>query len=429
MKHETLLEIEAFVYGKKIGTLILHEGNIYFSYDGKFREQNLEISPLKLPLKKREELYTNTDQKMYQGMPGIFFDSLPDSFGMSFIDRYFESKGYVVDEISLLRRLSFIGERGMGAIEYQPKVTRLSEEAFSKTLVAKEVHENMQEILANKKGVYLVDELMEVLYSASPLGGGRPKILISFNKDSQQIRTNDRLLHRGFSRSIIKFDEAYYGNESIELTKFEYLYMNMAKACGIDIPNIFLLEEQGLHHLIVERFDRDKHDEKIHIATASALLHKDIAVPKCISYEELFTLTAKICKKQASIEQLFRRMVFNTLAFNVDDHAKNFSFMMDKEGNWELTPAYDMTYSYGLVKEHLTSLGGKGKDFVLEDYLNLAKRNLMKTSKALEIINEVVEVLKSLESRALKIGISSEALEACWGNVFGAIDRVFDVNK
>ncbi len=414
-------EVEAYIYGMRIGTLLLHNERVYFSYDVDFISKGIQISPIKLDIYKTPEVYTNNDSSIYRGMAGVFFDSLPDTFGMSFVDRYFESKGYSVKDITLLDRLSFIGDRGMGAIEYRPKEEERFLASEHNVLIAKEIYENMQDILSKKKESFLVEELMAVLYGASPLGGGRPKLLISFNEDSKEIRSNDKELHQGFQRSIIKFDEAYYENESIELTKFEYLYMSMAKLSGIEIPKIFLLEEQGLHHLIVKRFDRDENDQKIHIATASALLHKDINIPKVISYEELFALTNRICKKQSSIEELFRRMVFNTLSFNVDDHAKNFSFMMDREGNWDLTPAYDITYSYGLVKEHLTTLNGKGKDFELSDYLALAKKNLISEERAVEIIMQVAAVLKKLENRAKIIGLSAENLNGCLENVNGQL--------
>ena len=412
-----ILEVEAYIYDEKIGTLLLHEDRVYFNYDLEFIAKEIQISPIKLNIYNTPEIYTNNDSPIYRGMAGVFFDSLPDKFGMSFIDRYFESKGYAVKDITLLDRLSFIGDRGMGAIEYRPKEEESILNVQKNLLVAKELFENMQDVFSKKKESYLVEELMEVLYGASPLGGGRPKLLISFNERTKEIRTNDKVLHQGFERSIIKFDEAYYENESIELTKFEYLYMNMAKACGIEIPKIFLLEELGLHHLIIKRFDRDKNDSKIHISTASALLHKDISIPKVISYEELFSLTNKICKKQSSVEELFKRMVFNTLSFNVDDHAKNFSFMMDKEGNWELTPAYDVTYSYGMVKEHLTTINGKGRDFILADYLDIAKKNLISKERAMEMVRQIVAIMETLKERAEVIGLSSDNISECLGNV------------
>ncbi len=417
MKNREVLEIEAYIYGHLIGILLLDNDKIYFSYSLEFKAKDIQISPIKLNINNTNEIYTNNDSKIYQGMAGVFFDSLPDKFGMSFIDRYFESKGYSVKDITLLDRLSFIGDRGMGAIEYKPKQEQEILVQFDEVLIAKDIFENMQDILSNKKDSFLVKELMEILYSASPLGGGRPKLLISFNKSTNEIRRNDKNLQKGFTRSIIKFDEVYYENESIELTMFEYLYLNMAKNCGINIPKTVLYKELGLSHLIVERFDRDKNDDKKHIATASALLHKDINIPKVLSYEELFLLTNQICKKHSSIEQLFRRMVFNTLSFNVDDHAKNFSFMMDQKGNWELTPAYDVTYSYGLVKEHLTTINGKGKDFNLQDYQDIAKKNLIKDEKAVKIIKQILSILDTLENRAKEIGISDANLDECLSNL------------
>jgi len=417
MRSKEILEIEAYIYGEKIGSLLLESGKIYFSYTPAFKSKDLQISPLKLNTHSIDEIYTNDDSRIYQGMPGVFFDSLPDQFGMSFIDRYFESEGYNIRDITLLHRLSFIGDRGMGAIEYKPKEEKAPFKQFDKVLTAKKTFENMQAILSHKERFYSVEELMEVLYGASPLGGGRPKMLISFNRNTNEIRTNDRILRNGFTRSIIKFDESYYDNKSIELTKLEHIYMNMAKDCNINIPEIILHEENGMHHLIIERFDRDKKDNKIHVVTASGLLHKDISIPKVMSYEELFTLTNTICHTQSSIEELFRRMIFNTMSFNVDDHAKNFSFMMDKKGEWYLTPGYDITYSYGLVKEHLTTINGKGKDFILQDYLDIAKINLIKEQNAISIIRKITKVLETFEHRAKMSSLSSGTTQDCLSKI------------
>jgi len=269
----------------------------------------------------------------------------------------------------------------------------------------------------NKKEIYLIKDLMEIVPNASPLGGGRPKLLILFNKNTQEIKTNNKNLDKGFTRHIIKFDEAYYENESIELTKFEYVYMNMAQDCGINIANITLYEETGLNHLIVERFDRDKNDNKIHIATSAALLHKDISISQAMSYEELFIATNKICQKQSSIEQQFKRMVFNTLMFNVDDHAKNFSFIMSPNGEWDLTPAYDITYSYGAIKEHFTTLNGKNKDFKLQDYFDIAKKNLISEKFVLKTVKHILNICKDFEKRAKNINLSNDNISNCLSNI------------
>lgn len=425
MKHSETIELEVYLYGDKVGILLLdNDGRIYFSYSSEFKTKGIQVSPIKLHTDKTDNLYTNNDDRIYQGMPAIFFDSLPDKYGMGFIDRHFESQGFKTYEITLLHRLSFIGDRGMGAIEYRPKEEEISPNGLGDTLVVKEMYENVKNILMNNTEAYSIEALMDIIPQASPLGGARPKLLITYNKETREVRANSKVLHSGFTRHIIKFDEVYYENESMEFTKFEYLYMSMAKECGIDTANITLYEDAGLHHLIIERFDRDKHDNKKHIATASALLHKDISVPLAVSYEELFALTNIICKKQSSVEELFRRMVFNTLSFNVDDHAKNFSFMMEENGEWDTTPAYDITYSYGVVKEHLSTIKGKRRDFILQDYLDMAEKNLIKKDEAIKIIKKTVSVLEELEQRAKIIGISKDAVKECLSNISTQLLRI-----
>lgn len=409
---KVLSEIDAYIYGHKIGTLIWHEGTTFFEYDKKFQTSGLEISPLKLNTKTTSGLYTNREnQYLYGGMPGIFFDSLPDKYGTAFIDRYFESQGLRLSEISLLHKLAFIGDRGMGAIEYRPREHEESDDIES-VLRAKDAYEDMKKILDNKGEVSSIARLMNIIDSVSPIGGGRPKMLISYNAENNTIKFNNRKLDEGYKRALIKFDEIYY-EESMDFTKLEYVYMQMAKECGIETPPFTLYQENGQSHLILERFDRDEHDNKIHLGTAAGLMHKDISVPKTVSYEELFLFTSRVCKKQTTIEQLFRRMVFNALSINYDDHAKNFSFMMNDRGKWNLSPAYDITYSKGLAQEHITTISGKGKSFVLDDFLLIAQKNLIKKSTALKIIEQIVEKLSHFEQRAKQVGINTELAEEC----------------
>ena len=408
-----LNEIDAYIHGQKIGTLIEHEGTIFFEYDKNFQTSGLEISPLKLNTKTTTGLYTNRDNTyLYGGMPGVFFDSLPDKYGMAFIDRYFESRGLRLSQISLLYKLAFIGDRGMGAIEYRPREHEESDDIQS-ALSAKDAYENMKKILDGKEASCSIASLMNIIDSVSPIGGGRPKMLIAYNAKNNTIQFNTRKLDAGYKRALIKFDEIYYAHESMDFTKLEYVYMQMAKECGIKTPPFTLYEEEGQFHLVVERFDRDENDHKIHMCTAAGLMHKDISVPKTMSYEELFLFATKMCKNQATVEQLFKRMVFNALSVNYDDHAKNFSFIMNEQGEWDLSPAYDITYSKGLAQEHITTINGKGKAFVLDDFLLIAQNNLIKKSTALKIIEQVVETLRHFEQRAKEVEINSKLIEEC----------------
>ena len=283
-------EIEAHIYGHKIGTFIYFDGIVYFEYDEDFKKLGLEISPLKLNTQKTPRAYTNRDNiSLYKGVAGVFFDSLPDKHGMAFIDRYFERQGLKSDEITVLHKLAFIGDRGMGAIEYRPKEHEDRKDDVQIVQNAKEAYETMKINIKNENSS--IQDLMSVLDSVSPVGGGRPKMLVQHDATTNNIKLNNHRLEKGYKRAIIKFDEAYYENESIGLTKLEYVFMSMAKDAGIDTANFKLIEENGLYHLMIERFDRDTDDNKIHICTASGLAHIDISVPQGSTYEMLFKLT------------------------------------------------------------------------------------------------------------------------------------------
>ncbi|MDD2830519.1 MAG: type II toxin-antitoxin system HipA family toxin [Sulfuricurvum sp.] len=408
------LEVDAYLYGHKIGSMIMHMGRIYFEYDSAFTSLGLEISLLKLNTKKITSAYTNPDSlDYYHGMSGVFFQSLPDKHGMPFIDRYFERQGEDCDKVTLLQKLTFIADRGMGAIEYAPKEHEdIMEAAIA--LSAKELREEMRLVLEDDIKNTTIRDFMNIVNNASPIGGARPKLLISYNQQTGEIRSNSGTLQDGFVRSILKFDESYPNadgiNESIELTKLEYLHMSLASECGITIPAMTLIEENGEHHLIFERYDRDKHDQKIHVCSAAGLMHKDIRVAQVMSYEELLKLTNLITKSQSDVEEMFRRMVFNALSFNVDDHPKNFEFMMDRTGQWRLAPAYDVTYSKGVVKEHLTTINGKSSNFSIDDFLVVAQKNLIDQKSAKYIINTTAVKLSTYKMRAKNTGISeSEA--------------------
>ena len=402
-----MTEINAYMYDQKIGTFLEHNGRIYFEYDKAFILQGLEISPIKLPLSK--ETYTNREHNsLYQGMAGVFFDSLPDKHGMAFIDRYFEREGLKAHEVTLLHKLAFIGDRGMGAIEYLPKE---HDENILKAHVinAQESYEKLKKSIDNKESS--IADFMNILDSVSPVGGGRPKMLVQYNREEKKIKINTKILEKGYTRAIIKFDEVYEGVGSIGLTKLEYIMMSMAKEAGVNTANFELIEESGSYHLLLERFDRTKNDEKIHMCTASGLMHIDISVAQTTTYENLMMLTKKITKSQEEVEELFRRMVFNVLVFNFDDHAKNFAFLMDKKGKWSLSPAYDITYSKGLAKQHISTIGGKALNITKEDILKVAKSHSIKLTLANKIIDRCIEVVKGFEQRAKKMGLEDSDIE------------------
>ena len=404
-------EINAYIYGKKIGTMIEYDGLVYFEYDKKFKLEDLEISPLKLHTDRTKDVYTNPDKTtLYHGMAGVFFDSLPDKHGMPFIDRYFEKQGLKPFEVTALHKLAFIGERGMGAIEYRPK----EEDSATTTdlcINAKEAYQKMKHSL--DKDDSSIEVLMNIRQSVSPVGGGRPKMLVSYNYTTGKIKLNKNKLHSGYRRAIIKFDEMYAYMGSIGLTKLEYIFMSMAKEVGINTAEFQLIKEGNAQHLLIKRFDRDKNDAKVHMCTASGLMHIDISILKAVSYEELFLLTRKVTKSQEDIVELFRRMVLNILIFNFDDHAKNFAYLMDRDGNWNLSPAYDITYSKGALKSHTTTIGGKDLNISRDDILKIAKVQSIKPKTATKIIDNCIKTVRTFKEKSLLIDLDADTLEVC----------------
>ena len=408
-------EINAYIYGKRIGTMIEHQGVIYFEYDKKFKLEGLEISPIKLHTSKTKDAYTNPDHiNLYKGIAGVFFDSLPDKHGMPFIDRYFEKQGLKPFGVTLLHKLAFIGDRGMGAIEYVPKE---DDTAVTSDIAinAKEAYEEMKQGIQSDDSS--IESLMNIRQSVSPIGGGRPKMLVQYNYDTKEIRLNKKELHQGYIRAIIKFDEIYEGVGSIGLTKLEYIFMSMAKEVGINTSEFQLINEGDAKHLLVKRFDRDDNDEKIHMCTAAGLMHLDISILKATSYEYLFMLTRNVCKSQENIEELFKRMILNILCLNFDDHAKNFAYLMDKNGKWSLSPAYDITYSKGLMKSHTTTVCGKDSNITRNDVLKIAKAQGIKTTSAVKIIDSCIEVVKTFEQRAKELGLDIDTVESCKSDI------------
>lgn len=413
-------EINAYIYDKKIGTMIEYDGTIYFEYDKEFKLEGLEISPIKLHTTKTKDAYTNPDQTtLYRGMAGVFFDSLPDKHGMPFIDRYFEKQGLKPFEVTLLHKLAFIGDRGMGAIEYIPN-EKDGAIVPDVAINAKEVYEEMKQGLTRDDSS--VEILMNIRQSVSPVGGGRPKMLVQYNYDTLEIRLNKKELHDGHKRAIIKFDEIYECMGSIGLTKLEYIFMTMAKEIGINTAEFQLINDAEAKHLLVKRFDRDANDEKIHMCSASGLMHIDISILKATSYEHLFMLTRKVCKSQEDVEELFKRMILNILAFNFDDHVKNFAYLMDKNGKWSLSPAYDITYSKGAMKSHATTVAGKDLDITRADVLKIAKAQSIKPVIAAKIIDDCIEVTKTFEEKARDIRLDEDTLEECKKDIYSQIE-------
>lgn len=398
-----------YIHGKKIGTIYYDNGIVYFEYDSEFRGHGLEISPIKLP-SDLSGVYTNNDERYFSGLPGVFHDSLPDKFGTKVIERYFESKGIAPYELNVVQKLMFVGKRGMGAITYEPHEELKNSDEKKEVLDIRKFYENSKKIVTGEP-IEVIDTMLQFMESSASTGGARAKAVIGYNPNTSKMTngTNDTL-PEGYEHWLIKFDTEDL--EGKDYTKLEYLYMSMARDSGIKIPEISLYEDKGLHHFLIKRFDRVE-NERVHIHTVAGLTHTDFNIPGHFSYDMLLVLTMHLTNNQSEVEEQYRRMVFNVLSRNQDDHAKNFSFMMDKKGEWSVTPAYDITYANGAgyTKNHQLSIKGKTNNFVLEDLLYIARENSIKESWAKHIIQKTVEVVSDFEERAREIQLREDFIE------------------
>ena len=341
-----------------------HNGLIAFEYSDEFIQSGFSISPLSLPLIKK--LYLPKDYFTFQGLFGVFNDSLPDGWGRLIVDRYLSSKGINPHEVSLLDRLAVISDYGMGALEYKPEYEVIEFDNSSYDL--DKLSKNCVNLFEDKQ----VDNIDELFNMAGSSGGARPKVLVSYNNEQW----------------IIKFAGR---NDISESGIMEYDYNTTAKECGIEVPEHKLFSSNICHgYFGVKRFDR-LNSKKIHMVSACGLLETSHRIPN-LDYNQLMKLTFKITNSMEEVKKMYRLMVFNVLAHNRDDHGKNFSYIYDEmEKRYKLSPAYDLTYSFSINHEHATTINGKGRDISVGDMLDVAKKSDVDIKFAKNVIKEIQE--------------------------------------
>ncbi len=405
-----MLEVTPKIFNQPIGILLYKEGIIYFEYAERFKNQGIEISPLKLPVN-LTGVYTNKDDKSFQGLPGVFFDSLPDKFGTKVIEQYYKQKGLAATELNFLQKLIFIGNRGMGAIEYEPCEKLLEFNETKELLDLKQMYLQAKKVIKNEP-IEAIRETLLFMDSTASAGGARAKAIIKWNKKENKIISGSHNIEvPGYTDWLIKFDSTDSSNRSFDFMKLEYIYMTLAKEVGITIPEIDLIYDDNLTHYLIKRFDRIG-TEKIHLHSAANMAHVDFNFPNHYSYDDLLRLTRFITKDSREVEQMYKRAVFNVIARNQDDHAKNFSFLMDKTGEWKVSPAYDITYANGagFTKNHQMTLQGKNNDFTKRDLLNIAIENDINEKKAEEIIGNTIEIAAKFYKLAKKYNLRNDLI-------------------
>lgn len=371
-----------------VGRLAYSERSTYFEYDGAFIQQGIEISPYKLPLKAGVQ---KCDNRIFDGLFGVFADSLPDGWGKLLIDRHLSSIGINFRSITPLDRLSYIGSYGVGALSYEPctQAPDVKEERVDLDRLAMA----SMEILEGQSEA-LLDTLLAVAGSSA---GARPKAMVQIDRD-HHILHGQQTLRAGYEHYIVKFPNS---SDTAEAGKVEYIYSLMAKDAGIHMPETKLLYGNKNSYFAIKRFDRAG-DNPVHMHSVAGLVHSDFRLPS-LDYDDLLMLGFHLTKDINELHRMYRLACFNLFSHNRDDHAKNFSFLL-KDRQWRLSPAYDLTFSNGPGGEHSTTYTGEGRNPTEKHLLELAKKHGVKEAQT--IIDEVRSALNSFQNYAKKLGLS-----------------------
>ncbi|MGY4385155.1 serine/threonine-protein kinase HipA [Pedobacter sp. UYP24] len=409
------------LWGELVGAVAWDEKQqiASFEYDTKFLQSQLAIAPIKMPLVKRifsfPELRGNST---FKGLPGLLADVLPDRYGTDLINIWLAQNGRPEGSLNPVELLCFIGARGMGALEFEPSIAPSTK---PHKLEISSLIEITQRLLNNKETFRIHtdddmrDVLLEVLKMGTSAGGARPKAIIAYNEKTGEIRSGQTLA-KGFEHWLLKFDgvnDTQFG-ASHGYGRVEMAYYGMATLAGIDMMESRLIEEEGRAHFMTKRFDRIGGNKKLHTQTLCAIVHYDFNQILSYSYEQLFQTMRQLKLTYAAAEQMFRRMVFNVLAKNCDDHTKNFAFLMHPDGKWTLAPAYDICYAYrpdsDWVSQHNLSINGKRANITKEDLLEIAKQNSI--SKPEQIIDEVQTSIKNWPQYAAQYKVEEKLAAA-----------------
>lgn len=381
----------------------------YFQYDPKFLQKGWDLSPIKMPISGGSRIYSFPElrkgrgetEDTFKALPGLLSDALPDKYGNRLIDSWLAQHGRPAGSMNPVEKLCFIGSRGMGAMEFEP--AQLPSNKYSFALELNSLVEVANKLLREREGFLSnigreeAKAMMEILKIGTSAGGARPKAVIAYNPTTKEVRSGQGNVPKGYEHWLIKLDgvsDEQFG-ESSGWGRVEYAYYLMARDCGINISESRLLEENGRAHFMTKRFDRQE-NTKHHIQTLCGLQHYDFNDMYGYSYEQLFQTMRILKLTYPEAEEMFRRMVFNVLATNYDDHTKNFSFMLKKDEAWRLAPAYDLCFSYNpmnhWVNKQTLSVNGKRLSITKNDMMTIAKdNNIKRGEKILDEINSVVK--------------------------------------
>ena len=416
---------EVKLWGRTIGAVALDDGAqvASFEYDPAFLRSGIQIAPLTMPLASRVYSFPALARVTFHGLPGLLADSLPDRFGNALIDAWLATQGRSPDSFNAVERLCYTGTRGMGALEYSPvlwphKAGRARHLDVGKLVeLASDILTHRDNLQASFLDNHREEALRDILRVGTSAGGARAKAVIAWNPKTNEVRSGQVKADPGFEHWLLKFD-GVSGNKDKELEDptgygaIEYAYYRMATDAGITMSTCLLMEENDRRHFMTKRFDRLPDGGKLHMQSLGALAHFDYNLAGAYSYEQALLVIRTLNLPMSSVEEMFRRMVFNIVARNQDDHVKNIAFLMDKSGQWSLAPAFDVTYSFQpsgrWTSTHQMTLNGKRDGFTLEDFQACAEAASMKRTRARAIFDEVSRVMSRWPDYAEEVGVAAD---------------------
>ena len=382
---------------QSVGRLAIRNGIIYFEYDDDFLQTGIEISPIQLPLQRG---VVELPREPFEGLAGVFNDSLPDGWGRLLFDRMLRNEGILSSEITPLDRLAHVGLQGLGALVYEPDESpKFYDEIIDLDVLASQT----KEVLEGDS-----DEVIaELLALNGSSAGARPKALIGVDKKRKNISYGAHQLSDGFEHWMVKFPNSQDGKDAGAI---EYVYALMATEAGITMPNVHLFSSQmGNGYFAVKRFDRSE-NKRLHMHTVSGLIHNNFRFPS-LDYEDLLSLTSFLTKDIREVEKMFRLAVFNVMAHNRDDHAKNFTFLMNEIGEWKLSPAYDLTFSNGPGGEQSTMVMGEGRNINLKHLLKLGSEAQLSKGFIDNVIDKTRSALNKWENLSKNYGVNDSNIQ------------------
>lgn len=424
---------EVYLWGTRVGIIHQELDKPYasFEYDADFLKSRIELSPVMMPLSNIVYEFPLLSGEPFFGMPGLVVDSLPDAFGNKVIEQWLASQGKSIQDFTAIDRLCYMGKRGMGALEYVPATSEMDDinesiNVSEMVRFASDVLNQREAITLNAQDALTYSQLVQVGSSA---GGARAKALIAWNEKTNEIRSGQLNLDKDFDYWLMKFDNVSkngdHGLEDVpEYTLIEYAYYKMALAAGIEMNECRIYSNAGENHFMTKRFDRVA-GEKIHMQSLGAIAHISYKEPGLCSYEMAAQYMRELNLSMKEIEQFFSRMVFNCIAVNQDDHVKNISFLMNRNGEWSLSPAYDITFSYNptnkWLRAHQMTINQKNSNIQLVDMLEVGEKMGIRKRKCMDVISKISNVVADFDKYATEAKIREKT--------YSDIRNVLDQNK